>query len=75
MAGVQLPAWEFQIFKCAIPFTLNFPRDGFPFFHHDYSQFTSSLQPPQLLATLNGFKVMLSCFKTAFSSLVFIPQE
>ncbi len=36
---------------------------------------TSSLQPPQLFATLNGFKVMLSCFKTAFSSLVFIPQE
>ena len=39
IARVQFPAWEFQIFKCAIPFTLNFLRDGFPFFHHDYSQF------------------------------------
>ena len=39
MARVEFPAWESQIYKCAIPFTLNFPRDGFPFFHHDHSQF------------------------------------
>ena len=24
MARVEFPAWEFQIYKCAIPFTLNF---------------------------------------------------
>ena len=39
IAPLQFPAWEFQMFKCAIPFTLNSSRDGFPFFHHDHSQF------------------------------------
>ena len=39
MARVHFPAWELKIFKCAFPFTLNFPRDGFPFFHQDHSQF------------------------------------
>ena len=39
MARVQFVASEFQIFKCAIPITLIFSRDGFPFFHHDHSQF------------------------------------
>ena len=39
MARVHFPAWELKIFKCAFPFTLNFSRDGFPFFHQDHSQF------------------------------------